>query len=147
MSNPNQKARNEQSVLGPSVTLKGEISADEDLLLMGRVEGAISKAPNVRIGSEGSVKGDIRAQTITAEGSVNGDLHASSSITVAKSASIEGNIFSPTVSLVEGARFRGSIDMGSGEASAKAKPATQAAESAPSKPAEAATRATAVGAN
>ena len=122
------------------MTFKGEITADEDLLLKGRVEGSISRAPNVRIGEDGSLEGNIRAENITAEGTVNGDLHASACVIVEKSANIEGNIYSPTVSLIEGAHFKGCIDMGSADAAHKtpdaespAAKSTSATDSGPTK--------------
>ena len=111
MSNPYDNAKERVSVLGPTLTFKGELSAEEDLYLKGRVEGSISSAPNIRIGEEGSVKGNTRAQHITVEGTINGDLHASGAVTVKETANVTGNIYAPTVSLIEGARFKGSIDM------------------------------------
>lgn len=120
MSDPYDNAQEKVSLLGPTLVFKGDLSADEDLLLKGRVEGAISRAPNIRIGEEGSVKGNIRAENISAEGTVNGDLHATGAVTVKQSANIRGNIYSPTVSLIEGARFKGSIDMDMAESAGKA---------------------------
>lgn len=108
------------SVLGPTLVFKGELSADEDLMLKGRVEGSINHTASLRIGEEGSVKGDIKAQYINVEGKVEGDLHGSGSVTVKESADVKGNIYAPAVSLIEGAHFNGSIDMDSVEKSAAA---------------------------
>jgi cytoskeletal protein CcmA (bactofilin family) len=111
MSNPYDNTSEKMSVLGPTLVFKGELSADEDLMLRGRVEGAITQAPTLRIGADGSVQGNVHAQYVNVEGAVEGDLHASGSLTVQESANVRGNIFSPKVSLIEGARFKGSIDM------------------------------------
>ena len=118
MSNPYDSTSEKVSVLGPTLVFKGELSADEDLMLKGRVEGSITQAPTIRIGEGGSVQGNVHAQYVTVEGDVEGDLHASSSVTVKDSAYVKGNIFSPKVSLIEGARFKGSIDMDVEEQSA-----------------------------
>jgi len=126
MSNPYDNAKERVSVLGPTLTFKGELSADEDLYLKGRVEGSISSAPNIRIGEEGSVKGNTRAQHITVEGTINGDLHASGAVTVKDTANVVGNIYAPTVSLIEGARFKGSIDMDAAPAQSRNEPAAAA---------------------
>lgn len=132
MSNPYDNARDKMSVLGPTLVFKGELSADEDLMLKGRVEGSINHTASLRIGEEGSVKGDIKAQYINVEGKVEGDMHGSSSVTVKDSADVKGNIYAPAVSLIEGARFNGSIDMDSAEKSAAApKPQTAARDSSP----------------
>jgi cytoskeletal protein CcmA (bactofilin family) len=111
MSDPYDNAAEKLSVLGPTLKFKGELSADEDLLLRGRVEGSIKHTATLRIGKEGSVAGDITAKFITVEGRVEGDLHGNGSVTVKESANIDGNIYSPTVSLLEGANFNGNIQM------------------------------------
>jgi cytoskeletal protein CcmA (bactofilin family) len=120
MSNPYESANDKMSVLGSTLVFKGELSADEDLMLRGRVEGSIRHTANLRIGEEGSVKGNIKAKYITVEGRVEGDMHATGSVTIKESAKVEGNVYAPTVSLIEGAHFRGSIDMDSAEQSAAA---------------------------
>lgn len=111
MGNPYDNAADKLSVLGPTLVFKGELSADEDLMLRGRVEGSINHTATLRIGKEGTVVGNITAKFITVEGRVEGDLHGNGAVTVKESANIDGNIFSPTVSLLEGANFNGSIEM------------------------------------
>ena len=120
MSNPYDNARNRSaSVLGPTLKFKGELSADEDLLIQGKVEGSIRHTSSLTIGESGHVKADTSAEYIVVEGSVDGDLHGAKSVKVRESANINGNISSPSVSLVEGATFNGNVDM-TGEAAAKA---------------------------
>ena len=118
MSNPYDNSRDKMSVLGPTLTFKGELSAEEDLMLKGRVEGSIRHTASLKIGHEGSVQGDIKAKYITVEGRVEGDLYADSSVNVKETADVKGNIYAPTVGLIEGARFKGSIDMDQAEQSA-----------------------------
>ena len=120
MSNPYDTARNRKSsVLGPTLKFKGELTADEDLLIQGRVEGSIKHTSSLTVGEGGHVKADVAAEYIAVEGRVEGDLRGSQSITIRETAKIDGNIVSPTVSLLEGANFNGKIDM-SGEAEIKA---------------------------
>jgi cytoskeletal protein CcmA (bactofilin family) len=118
MSNPYNNAAEKISVLGPTLVFKGELSAEEDLMLKGRVEGSIQHTASLKISQEGSVKGNIKAKFITVEGTVEGDLFGTESVTVEASANVKGNIYSPRVSLVEGAHFKGTIDMDSSAAAA-----------------------------
>ena len=112
MSNPYDTARNRKSsVLGPTLKFKGELTADEDLLIQGRVEGSIKHTSSLTVGEGGHVKADVAAEYIAVEGRVEGDLRGSQSITIRETAKIDGNIVSPTVSLLEGANFNGKIDM------------------------------------
>jgi len=111
MNNPSSGAADRASVLGPTLYFKGDLSAEEDLLIQGRVEGSITHTQRLTVGAQGTVKANIRAQTIIVEGTVDGDLHAEKSIFVKETAKVTGNMFAPTISILEGASFSGNIDM------------------------------------
>ena len=111
MSNPYNSATDRASVLGPTLYFKGDLSAEEDLLIQGRVEGSITHTQRLTVGNQGTVKANIRAQLIVVEGTVDGDLQAEKSVVVKETAKVCGNIFAPSVSIQEGACFSGSIDM------------------------------------
>jgi cytoskeletal protein CcmA (bactofilin family) len=132
MSDPYDNVRDSRSsVLGPTLKFKGELKADEDLLIQGRVEGSIKHSSSLTIGEGGHVKADVTAEYIAVEGNVDGDLKGSKCVKVRESAKINGNIVSPKVSLVEGATFNGKIDMdGDPAASAPKAPEKQPAEDA-----------------
>jgi cytoskeletal protein CcmA (bactofilin family) len=111
MSNPYNSANERASILGPTLYFKGDLSAEEDLLIQGRVEGSITHTQRLTVGPQGTVKANIKAQLIIVEGTVDGDLTAEKSVFVKETAKVAGNIFAPTVSILEGANFSGSIDM------------------------------------
>jgi len=130
MSNPYDND-NVSSVLGPTLKFKGELSADENLLIKGRIEGTINHSSSLTVGDGGHIKANVAAEYIVVEGRVEGDLKGSKCVKVRESAKIDGNIVSPSVSLVEGATFNGKIDM-DGDPSAKVldKPAAQPSDDA-----------------
>jgi len=99
------------AVLGPTLHFKGELSAEEDFILQGKIEGSIANPQNVTIGNDGTVIGDIKARTITVDGKVEGDLYGDEAVIVHQSGRVTGNIFAPRVGLVEGAFFKGRIEM------------------------------------
>jgi cytoskeletal protein CcmA (bactofilin family) len=111
MSNPYNSADERASILGPTLYFKGDLSAEEDLLIQGRVEGSITHTQRLTVGAQGTVKANIRAQLIIVEGAVEGDLQAEKSVIVKDTAKIVGNIYAPSISISEGASFSGSIDM------------------------------------
>ena len=82
MAYPHDSTSERTSVLGPTLRFKGELSAAEDLLIHGQVEGTVGPAPRVTIGSEAIVKAMVTADVIVVEGKVEGDLKAQTSITV-----------------------------------------------------------------
>jgi len=102
------------AVLGPSITIKGDVLGDEDLTILGRVQGTVNLAQhNVTIGPSGRVKADVRGRMVIVEGEVDGDLKASEQIVLRHTAKVEGSISAPRVALEDGAVFRGAIEMDS----------------------------------
>jgi cytoskeletal protein CcmA (bactofilin family) len=99
------------SVLGATLRFKGELSAQEDLIVQGRVEGSITHTQSLTMGSEGSMKGDIRARIIVVDGNVEGDLYATESVNIRAAAKVKGNVYAPRVAISDGAFFQGRIDM------------------------------------
>lgn len=111
------------AVIGPKITFKGELSGEEDLLILGRVEGNIDlKGNHLTIGSQGVIKANVIARTITVEGSVEGDIVASEHIAIKSASQVKGNLKAERVTLEDGAKFRGSIDM---DMDASSKPETK----------------------
>jgi len=123
MSNPYDTATERVSVLGPTLHFKGELHADEELLIKGRIEGSITHSQRLTVCAEGTVKANVHAQVIVVEGSLDGDLHAEKSVLVRETAKLRGNITAPSVSIVEGAHFTGGIDMEKRGAAASAESA------------------------
>ena len=100
------------AVIGPSISLKGELSGEEDLMIQGRVEGRIElKKNNVTIGRNGHIKGDIYGKVISIEGEVQGNLFGEEKIVIRESGVVRGNMMTPRFSLEDGAKFKGTIDM------------------------------------
>ena len=102
-----------RATIGTSITIRGEVTGDEDLLIEGRVEGSVDlKQHAVTVGSEGQVKAGITGRVVTVEGSVEGDLRAEEVVVLRSTARVQGDITAPRVVLEDGASFRGAVDMG-----------------------------------
>jgi cytoskeletal protein CcmA (bactofilin family) len=99
------------SVLGRTLHFKGDLKAEEDLIIQGTVEGSIDHSQSLTIGQHGTMIGDIHARVIVVEGNVEGDLHGTESVSVRTTGRVRGSIYSPSVSLAEGAAFNGRIEM------------------------------------
>lgn len=102
----------EAAVIGPSIHIDGDVRGEEDLLIEGEVNGTVQlKNNSLTIGSQGKVRADVYAHTIYVDGFLEGDLYGSERVHIRKSAQVRGNVTSPRVSLEDGAKFRGSIEM------------------------------------
>ena len=112
VSGTDRRTPEKVSVIGPTLSFKGDLTAGEDLLIQGSIEGTINHtAQNLTIGEQGTVTANIRARNIVVQGQVEGDLFGSESVVVEETAKVRGNIHSPRVGIAEGAKFKGGIDM------------------------------------
>jgi cytoskeletal protein CcmA (bactofilin family) len=111
VGNPYDTAAERMSVLGPTLRFKGELSAEEDLLIEGSVEGSIQHSQRITVGPKGKVKANIDAALIVVEGKVEGDLRAQKSVKIKDTAEVRGNVHAPSVTITEGANFNGGIEM------------------------------------
>ena len=101
------------SVIGPTLVFKGELSADEDLVIEGHIEGTIAHhKKHLTIGKQGRVKANIHASSVIVEGELDGDIHSEGIVSLANGADVKGNIFCSRIVMEDGARFKGKIDMG-----------------------------------
>lgn len=99
------------STLGASLRIKGDLVADEDLVIQGQVEGSVLHMRSLTIGAQGRIHGEIRARRIVVQGSVDGNLYALESVTLQSGSTVRGDVFAPKVAIDEGARLSGRIDM------------------------------------
>jgi cytoskeletal protein CcmA (bactofilin family) len=132
MSNPYDTVKDRTSILGPTIQFKGELSAEEDLVIQGTIEGSITHTQRLTIGAGGTVRANVEAQLVIVEGTIEGDVRAEKSVAVRETARMTGNITAPSVTILQGATFNGSVDMSAGKAAKAATPADPAAGRRPS---------------
>ena len=118
------------AMIGSTIHIKGDISGGENLVIDGKVDGTVDlSAHELSVGKSGTVKADITAKTVRIDGEVQGDISGHEKVTVSKSGNVRGNIVAPRVTLEDGAKFKGSIDMDPGNAAVAPVPeAPKAAE-------------------
>jgi cytoskeletal protein CcmA (bactofilin family) len=132
MTNPYDTVKDRTSILGPTIQFKGELSAEEDLVIQGTIEGSITHTQRLTIGAGGTVRANVEAQLVVVEGTIEGDVRAEKSVAVKETARMTGNITAPSVTILQGATFNGSVDMSAGKAAKAATPADPAAVRRPS---------------
>lgn len=100
------------SVIGPTLIFRGELSADEDLVIEGTIEGKIAHhKKHLTIGKQGRVKADLHASSVIVEGKVDGDIFSDGVVRLARGANVSGNIHCARIQMEEGAQFNGKIRM------------------------------------
>ncbi|GMQ75639.1 MAG: hypothetical protein BMS9Abin01_0893 [Gammaproteobacteria bacterium] len=100
------------ATIGPSIQISGDVTGNEDVRIEGRVEGTVNLSDNIlTVGKEGQINATVNARAIFVEGKVEGDLKGDEQVVVHSSGNVRGNIVAPRVTLEDGCKFKGSIDM------------------------------------
>ena len=99
------------SILGPELTIDGNVSVDGSLLIYGTVNGNIESHGSVRTAKGSKVKGDIIGNEAHICGSVEGNLIIDGKIILGSESQLTGNLKSGTLVIEEGAKFAGTCDM------------------------------------
>jgi len=100
-----------QTVVGKTITIKGEIVGEESLTIEGRVEGKIALENSIYVRETGIVIADVTVQSIIIAGSVTGNITASDKVEVLRGGIMVGDIKSPRVVINDGANLKGHVEM------------------------------------
>ncbi len=133
------------TIVGPTIVIKGKLKSGEDLVVRGRIDATITSTRALLVENSGIVKANVRVKSARISGTLVGNIHAEEKVEIASDGRVVGELYSPMVSIKDGAAFRGKIDMEGGSAATEAAPApapAKAATSSPSSPAPPASAAT-----
>ncbi|HEY5054924.1 MAG TPA: polymer-forming cytoskeletal protein [Acidobacteriaceae bacterium] len=100
------------TVIGKSVTIRGELSGQEDLYMDGVLEGTISLSEaRLTIGPNARVQADLQAHDIVIYGRVDGKVRAEGRIELRNSAAVRGDLFAERLSIEENATVKGRVEL------------------------------------
>jgi len=100
------------AMIGSTIKIKGDVTGEENLIVEGQIDGSIDfTSHEVTVGQTGKVTANVKAKVVKIEGEVNGDITGNEKVVISKSGKVQGNIVAPRVTLEDGAKFKGSIDM------------------------------------
>jgi cytoskeletal protein CcmA (bactofilin family) len=102
----------EATVIGQSMVINGKVTGDEDLTVRGRVEGELALTHTLIVEPSGVLKANATVKNAIISGVVVGNVDAVESVELTREGRMVGDIHAPRVILVEGASFRGRIEMG-----------------------------------
>ena len=113
--------------IGKSITIKGDLTGNEDLVIDGNIDGRIDLPNNqLTIGPEGKIKADIHAKSAVVVGHVSGNVSATERIEVQASGIVDGDVRAPRLVVQEGAVLNGAVEMGEVKQPAAAEPVKKA---------------------
>lgn len=105
-------AATERSIIGKNITITGDISATEDLMIEGRVTGQIQlNESRLTIGEDGHAQSQISAREVVILGHVEGKITASERVELRHTAQVTGDITAPRLIIHQDAVIKGSVDL------------------------------------
>jgi cytoskeletal protein CcmA (bactofilin family) len=100
------------TLIGKSVSIRGELNGSEDLFLDGKFEGTVTlTGSRLTVGPNAHVKADLNVRDIIIFGLVEGNIHASGRIELRQSAVVLGDLFAGRLSIEESASVRGRVEL------------------------------------
>ena len=101
--------------IGKSITIRGDLTGNEDLVIEGKVEGKVSLPDNqLTVGPNGSVTAEVAAKSVVVVGRVSGDIKGTERIEIQATGVVQGDVTAPRLVVAEGAVLNGSIQMTGG---------------------------------
>jgi cytoskeletal protein CcmA (bactofilin family) len=108
MSDPATPSR---SLISSEVEIIGTLKTSGSIQVEGRIEGEIISEGDVSIGKSGSVKGNLRVNSITVAGTIQGNIHAKDRIELKSTARLLGDIKAKRLAVEDGVTFVGKSEV------------------------------------
>ena len=106
------RSQPEQTVIGENLFIEGHIRGEEHLVMNGAMKGSIElKNNDFSIGVKGSFEGDINALNVSISGEMSGEIETQGRVEITKEADFNGEIKAKTISVEDGAYFKGVIEL------------------------------------
>jgi cytoskeletal protein CcmA (bactofilin family) len=99
------------TLIGRSIVIDGEISGDEDLVVLGTVKGKIALKESLFVEGSGVIEADIETASVEVAGQVIGNISATEKVELKSECKVVGDIRSPRILIADGAVFKGTVDM------------------------------------
>jgi len=98
--------------IGKAITIRGDLTGNEDMVIEGQVEGKVDLPNNqLTVGANGKVKAEIHAKGIVIVGEVIGNVVGLERIEIQATGRVEGDVTAPKLVVAEGAQLNGAIQM------------------------------------
>ncbi|MFN3801850.1 polymer-forming cytoskeletal protein [Belliella pelovolcani] len=103
---------NSSNVISKETVIKGDIRAQGNIRIEGRVEGIVDSKNKIVIGDSALLIGNLKAVEAEISGKIEGEVHCSGVLFLKKSAIVNGDIFTQKLVVENGATFNGRCQMG-----------------------------------
>jgi cytoskeletal protein CcmA (bactofilin family) len=102
----------EETIIGPTLEIEGEIEGEEALVIQGKVQGKIISKKALTVDGSGRVEAIITTHSLAVSGRLSGNVEASEKVEIRQEGTMIGDIKAPRVIIADGAKFKGHVEMG-----------------------------------
>jgi cytoskeletal protein CcmA (bactofilin family) len=109
---PEERKSEDTTIISVGVKIEGKVKSNGNIRVEGEIQGDLTSQGNVVIGANGEVNGQINADMISVGGTVTGTVKAKNRLTIEEKGNLNGDIFTKSLVIKEGAKFEGKCKMG-----------------------------------
>ncbi len=99
------------SIVARDMTITGDMVTEGVVKVEGRVNGTIKATAQVIVSPGAVIEGDLHTKEAVIAGEVQGTIRASERVELQATGVVRGDIHTPRISVVEGGRVSGEVDM------------------------------------
>lgn len=99
------------TVIGAGITIEGEVTTDEDVVVAGTLRGKLTAKEGVTIEHGATVEADVTGGSLVVAGSLTGNVTAAERVDLQQGSRVVGNVKASRVTIADGAQFKGNVDM------------------------------------
>ena len=101
----------ETTYFGNKLKITGNVSGSGDFVILGSMDGEFDLKGELQVAEPANITGTVKAADISVKGIVQGTITAAEKVHLDSTARVQGRINCPKISMMEGARFDGDINM------------------------------------
>lgn len=110
--NENINIKEAETIIGPSIKVKGNFHGQGNIIIEGQVEGSIKTNGFLLIGNKSVISANIEAKNAKVNGLVSGNLKIDGYLEIGNTANIKGDMEAKSISIGKGAQINGRVCMG-----------------------------------
>jgi cytoskeletal protein CcmA (bactofilin family) len=99
------------TVIGEGLTIEGDITSEEEVVVQGNVRGKLTTTDAVSVGAGSVVQADISGSSVSIAGQVTGDVTAPERVDIQAGGRLVGDVKASRFTIADGASFKGAVDM------------------------------------
>jgi cytoskeletal protein CcmA (bactofilin family) len=99
------------TVVGEGLSIEGELTSDEEVVVHGTVRGKLKCGDVVSVGNGAVVEADIDASSLSVAGQVTGNVNAAERVDLQAGGRLVGDVKASRLTIADGASFKGNVDM------------------------------------